>query len=463
MAGSGLARYRILGEIGGRAGSRTLKALGPDHESCVVIRVLPVAVACNPQLLQRLVDSQRAVARIQHPNILPLIGSGMVEGRPYIVTPYAEAGSLQDRLKAGALAALDLAGAVEMITAALDHAHAQGVIHGHLKPTDILFDEEGRVLVAGLGLASVLRELPPSEESEPHEPRCTYLAPEVAAGAEILPASDQYSLALIVLEMLSGCPGTEALKVLQSTSGAGLRPTTQPQKIRPNLPTPVVRVLQRALAEDPAQRFASVADMNRALRVAMGLETTPEEHPAPPTRPRPTRRRRTQPMLAVAGLLAGALCVVFTYPALSAGWSKLTGTGAAEPSGTAPAPDRQAPALPTEAGTLVGTVQVAVSDGADAAPAEGGGETETGGGVSWSTPTSRVSQEPAGTLPGAPTAGPTDEPSPTPSPGPASTPTTMPTATQAMTATPPSDPTVRPQTCNASPGHPHYCTPTPGP
>jgi hypothetical protein len=265
-----------------------------------------------------------------------------------------------------------------------------------------------------------------------------------------------------VLEMLSGRPGTEAVRALRCTSENGLRHVTQPQRTRPNLPTPVVRVLLRALADDPAQRFASVADMNRALRVAMGLETPPEEQPAPPARPRPVRRR-TRPILAMASLFAGALCLVFAYPALSAGWSKLTGTGGAEPSITAPAPDRQAPALATEDGTLVGPDQGAGPDATDAALPSGGGETATAGGAGRSTPTSQVSEGTSETLPGAPTTGSADEPSPTSSPGPTLTATAMPTPTQAITAPPPSEPTVKPQTCNATPGHPHYCTPIPGP
>ena len=115
IVGSNLQGYQVLEEIGspanqGQAGtnSQVFKAVDPNSDNLVAIKLFPTEVAQDRQLLLRLRDSQRAVTRMNHPNILPIISSGMSAGRPYIVMPYIATGSLLNRFESGAISVLDV-------------------------------------------------------------------------------------------------------------------------------------------------------------------------------------------------------------------------------------------------------------------------------------------------------------------------------------------------------------------
>ena len=306
-------RYTIERELG-RGGMATVYlAQDIKHERPVALKVLRPALAMSMDA-DRFRREITTAARLQHPHILSVHDSGETEGLLWYTMPYVRGESLRDRLKREGR--LPLAEALRITSEAgraLDYAHREGVIHRDIKPENILMTLDGDTLVADFGIARAV--------GNPSESRLTqaglalgtpaYMAPEQATGERGVDArTDQYSLAVVCYEMLSGHPPFEG------TTGAAIiaRRFTAPMPVlraeRPEVPEAAERALQRAMALDPADRFASVAEFVRAL----GAAATPasgvpsiRETPADPIATqdaRPSQRSWLVPRVLVPGALA---------------------------------------------------------------------------------------------------------------------------------------------------------------
>ena len=243
------------------------------HERPVALKVLRPALAMSmgPDRFRREITT---AARLQHPHILSVHDSGETEGLLWYTMPYVRGESLKDRLKRDGRLPLEEA---IRITAeagrALDYAHREGVIHRDVKPENILLTLDGDTLVADFGIARAL--------GGPNESRLTqaglalgtpaYMAPEQATGQRTVDArTDQYSLAIVCYEMLTGRPpfeGTTAPAVIAKRFTSS---TPSARAARADVPDMVDRALQRALSLDPAERFGSVAEFVRSLGAAAG-------------------------------------------------------------------------------------------------------------------------------------------------------------------------------------------------
>ncbi|HEY43650.1 MAG TPA: protein kinase [Anaerolineae bacterium] len=482
MVGSEIAGYRIIAELGpavdsGKAShvSQTYKAVAPDGENFVIIKLFPTEVAQNRELLVQLRDSMRGIFRMVHPNIPPIAGSGMHNGRPYIVTPHAAAGNLQDRLDRGTLTALDIERVIMEITSALEYAHSHGILHGNLKPSNILIDEEGHAQVTDLGQASVLGKLR-SPGTPPYGGEA-YKAPEVIQGAGMTPLSDQYSLGLIALELLTGLPVAEGLLALRDYLKGAPNRSTRGNQLSTQLSPKVVEVLSRAISINPEQRFDSMADLKRAFRTAFGKEASPlVESESSPQQVHTPQRRKRRTFIPLAAAMATILCFAITLPVLSSVWKESnngsssgtqltpttisvyeleTGTLSNQDEGKPTAVNEELPEHdtdksepPTEAANQVATRPPATEGTPSGNQPEA---TATPPPTDILTITAAASSQPTNTLTITPAATPT----PTDTQSPSATPT------QEPSPTPPSIPTIDPSKCNNKPGHPHYCTPTP--
>ena len=478
-----VAGYRIEEELGGRGGAQVFKAISLDHSSPVAIKIFPASTTGNKETMQQLLQSLRTVARIDQSGIPGLIGSGTVAGRPYIVMPFFASGSLADRLEMGMLSLPDLGQTLGEITSVLGCAHSHGVVHGDLKPSEILFDMDGQMQVIGLGQTF---HPPVDSGSSPQPADEIYKAPEVVAGQPPTPASDQFSLALIALEIATGLDPSNALRSIMAGQADGPQYATRQDRSRPSLPARVTLVLQRALADVPAQRFPSVADMERALLAALHNTPLPEAAPTAGTPARVSPRRKRSALLALlAATFAVALCFVTTIPAMSS--SNLRGFNLSHYTSLL------VDALSAENGQAPASFDSPISTLDKTDPVSSGASTAINGELSTSsaaeagmTPTHTPSS------PGDLADGPTDAPQPadleaptdpmsvptstwsspvsTPTPFPSSTPapTSVPSATPVTvqaTDIPPTDPgqepTINPNKCKSDPGHKNYCTPVP--
>jgi eukaryotic-like serine/threonine-protein kinase len=310
--------YLIEEELGRGASARVYLAQDLRHGRRVALKVLHSALgaALGVERFQREI---RTHARLQHPHILPLFDSGSAAGRVFYTMPYVEAGSLRDRLRR--FGTLEVGAAVRLaieVASALGYAHAAGVIHRDLKPENIMLSPTGEAILADFGIASAL-EVPGAEDGPASDPADrltetgvtvgtpTYMSPEQAAGDEALTsASDQYALAAVLYEVLSGQPpftGPNARAIL-----ARKLTTTPPplRSLRPDLPAAVEQVLLRALARQPTDRYESLDAFARALgETGVQTATTPAGLRSMPI-PSPASARRLAPVMGlilVAGLL----------------------------------------------------------------------------------------------------------------------------------------------------------------
>jgi serine/threonine-protein kinase len=252
-------RYQVEREIGRGRSSTVYLAQDLRHRRPVALKVLHRTAATSLEG-KRFARELMLLARLRHPHILPLYDSGEVGGVLYYVTPYVEGGSLRARLAArGPLppaAALALA---REVADALDYAHRHNALHRAVTPEHILLDD-GHALVAGFGIA---RAINTAFEARLTEPGCAlgapaYMSPEQARGVDALDGrSDVYGLGCVLFEMLAGAPPPppQAPGAAREAALAAL-----PAAVRP--------ILAAALAQAPADRYQSAADLARALAAA---------------------------------------------------------------------------------------------------------------------------------------------------------------------------------------------------
>jgi tRNA A-37 threonylcarbamoyl transferase component Bud32 len=283
-------RYTIERELG-RGGMATVyRARDMRHDRAVALKILHRELAASMGA-ERFAREIRLLAGLHHPHILPLFDSGEFEGDVFYVVPCVEGESLRRRLDREKQLQLDDAIRITREVAdALDHAHRHGVIHRDIKPENILL-EEGHAIVADFGVArAVTRSVNESQTTAGMAVGTpAYMSPEQASGERELDGrSDQYSLACVLYEMLSGTPpfsGTTPRATIAR------RFTEQPPSVRAerNVPESIDRAVRRALSPVPADRFRDVHAFAQALEVVA------------PAEPRPLQR---------SGVALGALAVV---------------------------------------------------------------------------------------------------------------------------------------------------------
>jgi eukaryotic-like serine/threonine-protein kinase len=246
------------------------------HNRPVAIKVLRRELAASLGA-ERFLREIGIAARLSHPHILPLIDSGEAQGFLYYVSPFVPGGSLRDRLeREKQLPVPEALRIAKEVGAGLDFAHRNGFVHRDVKPENILFADRLAVL-ADFGVARACSEC--GEETgnltdvglaigTPE-----YMSPEQASGDRDLGSrSDVYSVACVVYEMLAGAPPVSGPNA-RATIAKQVTETPRPVRaLRPDAPPAVERALARALAKDPAERFASVAEFVAALSSDTGLD-----------------------------------------------------------------------------------------------------------------------------------------------------------------------------------------------
>ena len=253
-------RYAIDAEIGSGGMATVYGADDIRHGRRVAIKVLRPELAATLGT-ERFLREIGIAARLTHPHIVPLIDSGTADGMLYYVSQFVTGGSLRNRLKTeGALPVRDALHITEEIGAGLDFAHRSGVLHRDVKPENILF-ADGHAVLTDFGIARTYSAARGDFRTEEGLVVGTpeYMSPEQAAGeSDLTSASDIYSLACVVYEMLTGQPpfsGGPAHTVIARHM------TEVPRSariMRPDLPEGVVRALARALSKNPRDRFATI-------------------------------------------------------------------------------------------------------------------------------------------------------------------------------------------------------------
>jgi serine/threonine-protein kinase len=266
--GTSLGAYVISARLGRGGMAMVYQAHHAALDRQVAIKVLWPSLAETPGFVERFRREARAASRLRHPNILTVYDFGTQDGITYMVTELLPGGSLADRL--GRPVGADLARrVVRGIGAALDVAHAAGLIHRDVKPSNILFTRDGEPVLADFGIA----RLQDAEQltvqgsliGTPH-----YMAPEMAAGGLVGPASDLYSLGVVLYEMLTGSPPFQRETAI-ATVRAHIHDTPPPiPTLNPTVSREVDAVVAHAMAKRPADRWPHMVTLAYRLHLLAG-------------------------------------------------------------------------------------------------------------------------------------------------------------------------------------------------
>ncbi len=268
-------RYQIQRELG-RGGMATVYlATDLKHDREVAIKLLhpDLAASLGPERFDREI---KITAKLQHPNILGLFDSGVADGLLYYVMPFVYGESLRQRLERDHQLPVDQAVHIALEVAdALGYAHSLGMVHRDIKPANIML-AGGHALVADFGIARALSEAGGSKLTETGMAVGTplYMSPEQAAGEQVGPPSDLYSLACVLYEMLAGQPpftGPNARAIL-ARHAMDIPPSIQ--VVRDTVPDEVEDAIMAALSKVPADRPQTAAQFAEMLGATPGTTTS---------------------------------------------------------------------------------------------------------------------------------------------------------------------------------------------
>src|SRR5579863_7279594 len=223
----------------------------------VAVKVLLPATALKPQHLAAFLERFRretdAAASLEHPNIMPVYEYGERDGLAYLVMPYISGGTLRDVMeREGQLLLPKVVNYLEQLAAALDFAHARGVIHRDIKPANILLTPEGRLLLTDFGLVKIVvdGQTPQMRLTGAGAPVGTpdYMAPEQVIGDAVDGRSDLYSLGIILYQMVTGTTPFQGETPMQIAAQQLQAPPPSPRLLRPELPVSAEQVMLKAMS-----------------------------------------------------------------------------------------------------------------------------------------------------------------------------------------------------------------------
>jgi serine/threonine protein kinase len=308
-------RYRDAQPVARGGMGEILRATDSELGRVVAIKVLAAHYAEDESLRKRFQREALAAARLSgNPNIVTIFDVAEHEGRPLIVMEYLPGGSLEQRIDGKVpFPTRQVLDWLEQAAGALDAAHAAGIVHRDVKPGNLLLDGRDQVHVADFGIASAAG-MDSFTQTGTILGTAGYLSPEQALGERAGAASDRYSLAVVAWELLTGrrpfaadSPTAEAAAHVQA-------PVPSIHAATPSVPASYDAIFDRALAKDPAARYASAAEFVGDLR--RGLHDDAGDTWAEPGRtqvtPAPPTRRWWIPAVVVLLVAAGAVAAYVT-------------------------------------------------------------------------------------------------------------------------------------------------------
>jgi serine/threonine-protein kinase len=329
LTGTHLGPYQVVAPLGEGGMASVYKAYHPATERHVALKVLPTEIGGTPLVAERFRQEARVLAQLQHPHILPIFDFGEAGGYAYIVMPLITTGTLKDVMQGPPLSYRQIVRIITQIGDALDYAHARGVIHRDVKPSNVLIDERGNCLLTDFGLTKLAERPADLTHTGTIIGTPAYISPEQGMGKRVDGRTDIYALGVILYEMATGRVPFRSDTAMAVVIKHINQPLALPRALNPGLPAAIEQVILKALSKDPEDRYATASEMVQAIEVAL-KEPSPasanpiwdqtvelrsqektEQHPTPVA----ARPRVALPAWApmVGGLaLIGALAGLFT-------------------------------------------------------------------------------------------------------------------------------------------------------
>jgi serine/threonine-protein kinase len=330
-------RYRLEAKLGSGGMSTVFLARDEVLDRPVAVKLMHAGISDQPDHLERFNQEARAVAKLSdNPNVVAVIDAGEHDKRPYIVFEYVEGETLKQRIaRQGALEATEAIAYTMEIGQALESAHQREMVHRDVKPQNVLIDATGQAKLTDFGISRQLNEKGVTAEGKVVG-TTDYVAPEQAMGQDVDTRSDIYSLGVVLFEMLSGDVPFEA----ENQVGVAMKHIGEElpdiQVVRPDLSSATARVVERATAKSPDDRYQTITEMTDDLQGALEVEairaggTTGEAtsvlDAVPPTR-RQLPRDGSRPWPAIILLVAAMLLAAGTAYVVGRGDTPIAGGG----------------------------------------------------------------------------------------------------------------------------------------
>ncbi len=275
-SGENVGPYRIIEQLGQGGMATVFQAYHAGLDRFVAIKVMHPAFKQDPTFLARFQREARVVAKLDHPNIVPIYDYAEHNGNPYLVMKFIEGETLKARLGRGPLTRDEGLRIVDAVGKALGYAHTRGILHRDIKPSNILLCPDGAIYLADFGLARIAQAGESTLSNEmllgtPH-----YISPEQARGERNLDAgTDIYSFGVVLYEMVVGRVPFNADTPFSIIHDHIYTPLPLPQKLNPKVPDSVQRILLKALAKDRADRYATADELAASFLKAVSGPAAP--------------------------------------------------------------------------------------------------------------------------------------------------------------------------------------------
>ncbi len=275
-----------LDEFLGSGGMATVyKATRLSDGQRVAVKVLSGKFKVLPDFIKRFEREALLMESFAHPNILPVYDFGKTDGLTYIVMALLSGGSLKDYLEHRRLSVAEMVILLGQIAGALDYAHERGVIHRDLKPSNILMDSEGKPYLADFGIAKFKEESIGLTATGMLIGTPGYMAPEQWRAEPVTAQTDIYAFGIMIFELLSGRLPFDAETPFSLMYRHLDEPPPAISRLRADLPATIDRVLKRAMAKVPEQRYTTATSVIEAMEIALAQDDTRPARSKPPTEP----------------------------------------------------------------------------------------------------------------------------------------------------------------------------------
>jgi serine/threonine protein kinase len=277
--GQMLGPYKIVGQLGQGGMATVYKAHHARLDRYVAVKVMHQAFLQDPNFQSRFEREAQIVAKLEHPHIVPVYDYAETDGQPYLIMKYVEGQTLKRLLAGGRLTLDQIMQIMTPIADALTYAHQHGVLHRDIKPSNIVIDDNGTPYLTDFGLARIAQA---GESTMSHDmilgtPQ--YISPEQARGERDLTSrTDVYSFGVILYELVVGRVPFNADTPYAIVHDHIYSPLPMPSSLNPDVPPAVERVLVKALAKSPADRYATTNELMQEFRQALnesGLRALP--------------------------------------------------------------------------------------------------------------------------------------------------------------------------------------------